>query len=67
MEGLLLHGSTKLSSRIGSQGFYLEYNLNILKPNLTFEWATLSWLSPKGFPIGHISSVADGPSGCSLI
>ncbi len=67
MDGLLLQGSYNLSSRIGSQGFCLEYNWKILKPNLTLEWATLSWLSPKGLPIGQISSVADGPSGCYFI
>lgn len=34
MEGFADHGSAKWSSLIGQQGFSLEYNLNILNPNL---------------------------------
>ena len=45
----------------------LENNLNILRPNLVFEWATLLEDSPIGNPGGHISFVADGPSGLGLI
>ena len=49
------------------QGYFLADNLNILKPNRLFEWATLSWEIPNCIPIGHISLVALGPSGCSFI
>jgi hypothetical protein len=48
-------------------GYFLADNLNILNPNLRFECATLSCDIPSCIPIGHISLVADGPSGCYFI
>jgi len=41
--------------------------MNILKPNLPFECAILFSNIPTDYPYGHISPVAEGPSGFSLI
>ena len=67
MDGFYDHGSSREKSFAGSQGKVLGEYLNILNPNLTYEWATLSWLAPSAFPIGQTSDRAEGPSGWGFI